>query len=151
MLKAIAKLDTDHVGNTFAVMANRQHAGKVIMHRTGKNRTDDNPHQGRRAVQGTEDRTEDGTDPGDIEQVDEEGLLWRDFHIIDAISQSPSRCRPMGVGVENSIDKTSVNGVTKKQGKNTTKKIQHGKLPRPHKLTIHGGAVGLTTISSYQC
>ena len=58
------------------------------MDRAAEDRPDDDPDQGRGAVEGPEDRAEDGAEAGDVEKLDEKNLGRRHLHVVDPVGRS---------------------------------------------------------------
>ncbi len=85
VLGGVAQVLTDHGRHRGALGAYRQHAGEVVVYRTGEDAAKHDPQHGDRTIQGTQDGAEDGADAGDVEQLDQIDFLVRHGDIVNPV------------------------------------------------------------------
>ena len=103
-----AQVDTGDLGDGSAVVALAHHAGEVVMHCTGKDRTKGDPQEHDGAPQSALHSAEDGTEARDVQQLDHEQLPLGKDHIVHAVvdlhSGGLAVVRPEGVFHHLAID-----------------------------------------------
>ena len=108
VLHEAAQVDTGNLGNGSAVVALAHHAGEIVMHSTGKDRTKGDPQEHDGAPQSTLHCAEDGTKARDVQQLDHEQLPLGEDHIVHAVvdlhSGGLAVVRPEGVFHHLAID-----------------------------------------------
>ncbi len=103
-----AQMLTDHGWHRGPLGAHRQHAGEVVMYRTGEDAAKDDPEHGDRAVEGTQDRAEDGADACDVEQLNQIDFLVRHRDIVHPVSHGDGGGFQLGFRAEYPFDEFAV-------------------------------------------
>ena len=106
-----AQMFTDHGRHRGALGAYRQHAGEVVVHRTGKDAAEYDPEHGDRTIEGAEDRAEDGADAGDVEQLHQVDFLVRHGHIVHTVSHGDGGGGALGFRAKYPLDELAVNKI----------------------------------------
>ena len=108
VLHEAAQVDTGDLGDGSAVVALAHHAGEVVMHCTGKDRTKGDPQEHDGAPQSALHSAEDGTKARDVQQLDHEQLPLGKDHIVHTVvdlhSGGLAVVRPEGVFHHLAID-----------------------------------------------
>ena len=90
-----AHVIADDLRDALAILAQRNHAGQVVMHAACEDGTKDNPEIDARAPDGAAKRTEDRAEACDIQQLDHEDLPCRQRDVVDAVVMTNGRCGPV--------------------------------------------------------
>ena len=85
ILHHTAKVDAGDLRDGSAVVTLAHHAGKEVMHSTGKNGAESDPQEYHRSPQSTLQCAENGAKAGNIQQLYQKQLPLRHHHIVNAI------------------------------------------------------------------
>ncbi len=104
----IAQMLTDDGRYRGTSGAHRQHAGEVVVNRTGEDAAEDDPEHGDRAIEGTQNGAEDGADAGDVEQLNQIDFLVRHGDIVHPVSHGDGGGFQLGFRAEYPFDEFAV-------------------------------------------
>ena len=90
-----AHVVADDLRDALAILAQRNHAGQVIMHAACEDGTKDNPEIDARAPDGAAKRTENRAEACDVQELDHEDLPCRQRDVVDAVVMTNGRCGPV--------------------------------------------------------
>ena len=88
LLDAASEVFAYHVGQAHAVIAYRKHAGEEVVCGTHEDAAQDYPDVSDRTVCRAEDGSEDGTEAGDVEKLDDEYPPGLHFLVVHPVSQT---------------------------------------------------------------
>ena len=118
------KIDARYFGDRSTVISLGKHTGEVIMHRTGKNRTERDPQEydrsPQRALHGTEDRAK----AGDVQKLHQKQLPGRHDNVVNTVIDRDSRCFPV-IRSEGIVYELAVGEVSAYQNQQTYNKAYH--------------------------
>ena len=97
--------------NTRAVVSYGQHTRKIIVHRSGKNRTADDPEVDARPPQRARNRAENRPEAGDVQKLHEERARRRNRNVVDTVRICHGGRRPIRIGLKHFFDKRSVHEI----------------------------------------
>ena len=109
-LSVQAEVVADELRQVAAIVAHAQHAGEIIVHRTGEDAAEDNPQISRRTVPGTHDGTKDRASTGDVKELDHIHFPRRHGDVVDAIGIGNSRRRTV-VRLEDALNELAIKQV----------------------------------------
>ena len=124
-----AQVLTDHGRHRGAPGAYRQHAGEIVVDRTGEDAAKDDPEHGDRTIEGTQDGAEDGADAGDVEQLNQVDLLVRHGDIVHPVRHGDGGGLQLGFGPEYPFDEFAVYEVAGYQQADTEEEPDHCYAP----------------------
>ena len=85
VLHEAAEVDAGDLGDGSAVVALAHHAGEIIVHTAGENRTEGNPQEHDRSPQSTLHCAEDRAESGDVQKLNHKQLPLRQDDIVHAV------------------------------------------------------------------
>ena len=85
----------DDLGDALAILAQRDHAGQVVMHAASEDGTKDDPEIDARAPDGAAEGTEDRAEACDVQELDHEDLPCRQRDVVDAVVMTNGRRGPV--------------------------------------------------------
>ena len=115
LLEAGPEKVTDDVGHAFAIGADRQQSGEIVVNRAGEDGADDDPDEGRGPIESAENRTEDRAETRDVENLDEENLGRRHTNVVDTVIHALGRDRAARIGTENAVDNCPIDEIAGNQ------------------------------------
>ena len=124
VLHAVAKIDAGDLGNRSAVVALRQHAGEIVVYAAGEDGAEGDPQKNDGSPQSASQSTEDGTQTGNVQKLNQKQLPLGHDDVIDAVVDADSGSLPVVWG-KRVVNDFAVCKVTDNQNRQTDEKTDH--------------------------
>ena len=121
----VAQVKPDDFRNTFSVVPDGKHSGKVVVNSTGEDGTKHDPEKGGGPEEGSHDGAENRSEACNVQELYKEDLVPGKLHIIDAVGSGQGGGLSGGIHAEYLVDKGAVDKVAPDQNGQGEKKAYH--------------------------
>ena len=108
----IPQIDADDFGYAQPVVPHREHAREIVVHRPRKHGSKNDPHERDGPPQRSGNGTEDGTQTGNIQELNKENAPPGHRNEVDPVTHGYGRGRPPGVGFHQPFQVSGIKNVT---------------------------------------
>ena len=124
-LSAGAEIASDELREALATISQRECPGEEVVDGSGEDCAEDNPEVGCGAELCSHDGSEDGTETGDVEELNHEDFPRGKGDVVDSVSHCQGRCLACGVGTEKCVDVSAVDQIADYEDQQCNCKCDH--------------------------
>ena len=106
-------------------VAERDHAGEIVVDGTSEDATQHDPKEGSCAELSAHDGTDDGTYTSNVQELNQEDTPRLHRHVVDTIGHSDGRGGALRVDAEDLLDKLSVYKIAENEDGQSDKESNH--------------------------